>query len=178
MTHLTRETHRPDSQYTGGPLFILRLHTRAANSQDTIDQRVLMLGRCDRMGRVSPWLPAAPTFPRRYKWRARKLVPPFHTQKKESADRKGKDFTTLWAGGSCSTLPGGHLPGHGSHSLCRGFWFDDAAARGARCQRVPRVLCVSRAPGCCPAARCMPLLGELRFGSRAHHSAASRGLAF
>lgn len=65
MTHLTRETHRPNSQYTGGPLFILHLHTRAANSQDTIDQRVLMLGRCDGTGCASPWLPAPQTFPRR-----------------------------------------------------------------------------------------------------------------
>lgn len=89
MTHLTRETHRPDSQYTGGPLFILHLHTRAANSWDTIDQRVLMLGRCDRMGCTSPWLPAPQTLPRRSGWRRHELPSPFQTHRK-STDRKGR----------------------------------------------------------------------------------------
>lgn len=90
MTHLTRETHRPNSQYTGGPLFILHLHTRAANSQDTIDQRVLMLGCCDRMGRASPWLPAPQTFLRRE--RMETAPAPFSPDTQKEYRQEGEGF--------------------------------------------------------------------------------------
>lgn len=99
-----------------------------------------MLGRCDRMGRVSPWLPAAPTFLRRYKWRARELVPPFHTQKKRAQTGRERILQPSGLEDLAQHSQAATFPGMG----------DTASAEGSRLMmQQPGVLGVSGSPGCC-----------------------------
>lgn len=85
MTHLTRETHGPDSQSTGGPLLSLHLHTRAANSSRSHRS---CWGVVTEGGTASAQLPNLPEEGAHGDSASSALLPT-HS---EGTDRKGREF--------------------------------------------------------------------------------------